>query len=102
MTSRAIALLYKGKQIFPAVVPDRREPRLRAGAGERYTEGMPELERALGLQPSSTLVLNNLGTLLREEERLRPRARLLEPLADHRSAPAADPRRPPRRRGRSL
>jgi Tfp pilus assembly protein PilF len=27
----------------------------------RYTEGVPELERALGLQPSSTLVLNDLG-----------------------------------------
>jgi len=27
----------------------------------RYTEGVPELERALGLQPSSTEVLNNLG-----------------------------------------
>ena len=27
----------------------------------RYTEGVPQLERALGLQPSSTLVLNNLG-----------------------------------------
>ena len=27
----------------------------------RYTEGVPELERALGLQPSSTAVLNNLG-----------------------------------------
>jgi tetratricopeptide (TPR) repeat protein len=27
----------------------------------RYTEGIPELERALGMQPSSTEVLNNLG-----------------------------------------
>ena len=27
----------------------------------RYSEGIPELERALGLQPSSTEVLNNLG-----------------------------------------
>ena len=27
----------------------------------RFSEGVPELERALGLQPSSTLVLNNLG-----------------------------------------
>ena len=30
---------------------------------DRYSEGLPELERALGLQPSSTLALNNLGVL---------------------------------------
>ena len=61
MTSRAINLLYKGKQIFP------NSPLIAANLGsalaqsERYTEGLPELERALALQPSSTLVLNNLG-----------------------------------------
>ena len=61
MTSRAIQILYKGKQIFP------QSPVIAANLGsallqsERYTEGLPELERALGLQPSSTLVLNNLG-----------------------------------------
>lgn len=62
MTSRAIALLYKGKQIFPT------SPTIAANLGsalaqaERYTEGLPELERALALQPTSTLVLNNIGT----------------------------------------
>lgn len=62
MTSRAISLLYKGKQIFP------QSPLIAANLGsalaqvDRYSEGLPELERALGLQPSSTLALNNLGT----------------------------------------
>jgi predicted AlkP superfamily phosphohydrolase/phosphomutase/Tfp pilus assembly protein PilF len=62
MTSRAIQLLYRGRQVFP------QSPRIAANLGsalaqaDRYTEGLPELERALGLQPSSTLVLNNLGT----------------------------------------
>jgi len=62
MTSRAIALLARGKQIFP------QSPLIAANLGsalaqaDRYTEGLPELERALGLQPSSTLALNNLGT----------------------------------------
>ncbi|HEY0159404.1 MAG TPA: alkaline phosphatase family protein [Thermoanaerobaculia bacterium] len=62
MTSRAIQLLYRGKQVFP------QSPRIAANLGSallqssRYTEGLPELERALGLQPSSTFVLNNLGT----------------------------------------
>ncbi|HVE72650.1 MAG TPA: alkaline phosphatase family protein [Thermoanaerobaculia bacterium] len=61
MTSRAINLLYKGKQIFP------NSPVIAANLGsalaqsKRYTDGLPELERALALQPSSTLVLNNLG-----------------------------------------
>lgn len=62
MTSRAIAILYKGKQVFP------QSPRIAANLGSalaqanRYTEGLPELERALALQPSSTLALNNIGT----------------------------------------
>ena len=35
---------------------------------KRYTEGLPELERALGLQPSSTLVLNNLAVFYARQE----------------------------------
>ena len=59
--SRAIVLLYKGKEAFP------QSPLIAANLGSalvaasRYTEGVPELERALGMQPSSTMVLNNLG-----------------------------------------
>ncbi|MEK6376125.1 MAG: alkaline phosphatase family protein [Acidobacteriota bacterium] len=61
MTSRAISLLEKGRELFP------QSPLIAANLGSalvaasRYTEGVPELERALGMQPSSTMVLNNLG-----------------------------------------
>ncbi|HET7436417.1 MAG TPA: alkaline phosphatase family protein [Thermoanaerobaculia bacterium] len=61
MTSRAIALLYKGKQIFPSSYAIAANLGSALAESERYTEGIPELERALGLQPSSTLALNNLG-----------------------------------------
>jgi len=59
--SRAIAVLYKGKEAFPQsylIAANLGSTLLAAG---RFTEGVAELERALGLQPSSTLVLNNLG-----------------------------------------
>ena len=68
MTTRAIALLYKGKQFFP------QSPAIAANLGSalaqanRYSEGLPELERALGLQPSSTLALNNIGTYYARKE----------------------------------
>jgi predicted AlkP superfamily phosphohydrolase/phosphomutase/Tfp pilus assembly protein PilF len=61
MTSRAIGLLQRGRELFP------QSPLMAANLGSalvaasRYTEGVPELERALGMQPSSTMVLNNLG-----------------------------------------
>lgn len=61
MTSRAIQLLYKGKQIFPQSYIIAANLGSALMQAERYTDGLPELERALGLQPSSTLVLNNLG-----------------------------------------
>jgi len=61
MTSRAINLLYKGKQIFPQSYLIAANLGSALAQASRYTEGVPELERALGLQPSSTLVLNNLG-----------------------------------------
>lgn len=61
MTSRAIALLYRGKQIFPQSYLIAANLGSALAQAERYTEGVPELERALALQPSSTLALNNLG-----------------------------------------
>lgn len=61
MTSRAIVLLYKGKQVFPQSYAIAANLGSALAQAERYTEGLPELERALGLQPSSTLVLNNMG-----------------------------------------
>lgn len=62
MTSRAIAVLYKGKQVFPQSYLIAANLGSALAQADRYTEGLPELERALGLQPSSTLVLNNIGT----------------------------------------
>ncbi|MFL6248824.1 MAG: alkaline phosphatase family protein [Thermoanaerobaculia bacterium] len=64
MTSRAIALLYKGKQIFPQSYLIAANLGSALAQAERYTEGIAELERALALQPSSTLVLNNIGMYL--------------------------------------
>ena len=61
MASRAIALLYKGKQLFPQSYLIAANLGSALMDSERYTEGLPELERALGLQPSSTAVLDNLG-----------------------------------------
>ena len=63
MTSRAIALLYKGKELFPQSYIIAANLGSALAQADRYTEGLPELERALGLQPSSTTALNNLGTL---------------------------------------
>ncbi len=63
MTSRAVNLLYKAKQIYPQSYLVAANLGSALAQAERYTEGLPELERALGLQPSSTLVLNNLAVL---------------------------------------
>jgi Tfp pilus assembly protein PilF len=68
MTSRAITLLYKGKQIFPQSYLIAVNLGSALAQSKRYTEGLPELERALGLQPSSTLVLNNLGVFYARQE----------------------------------
>ena len=59
--SRAIALLEKGKEMFPQSYVIAANLGSALVQSSRYTEGVPELERALGLQPSSTEVLNNLG-----------------------------------------
>jgi predicted AlkP superfamily phosphohydrolase/phosphomutase/Tfp pilus assembly protein PilF len=61
MTSRAITLLYKARQIYPQSYLIAANLGSALAQSQRYTEGLPELERALGLQPSSTLVLNNLA-----------------------------------------
>lgn len=61
MDSRAIALLYQGKKLFPQSYLIAANLGSALLAAQRYSEGVPELVRALGLQPSSTLALNNLG-----------------------------------------
>jgi Tfp pilus assembly protein PilF len=68
MTTRAIAILYKGKQIFPQSYLIAANLGSALAQANRYTEGLPELERALGLQPSSTLALNNIGTFYARQE----------------------------------
>ena len=62
MTSRAIGILAKGKQVFPQSYLIAANLGSALAQANRYTEGMAELERALALQPTSTLVLNNIGT----------------------------------------
>ncbi len=62
MPSRTINLLYKGKDAFPQSYLIAANLGSALMQASRYTEGLPEMERALGLQPTSTLVLNNLGT----------------------------------------
>lgn len=59
--TRAIVLLYKGQEMFPQSALIAANLGSALVSASRYTEGVPQLERALGLQPSSTLVLNNLG-----------------------------------------
>lgn len=63
MPSRAIALLYKGRELFPQSFLIASNLGATLVASERYTDGVPELQRALGMQPSSTAVLNNLGAV---------------------------------------
>jgi predicted AlkP superfamily phosphohydrolase/phosphomutase/Tfp pilus assembly protein PilF len=66
--SRAIALLQKGKEMFPQSYLIAANLGATLVSADRYTEGVPELDRALGLQPSSTEVLNNLGTFYAKQK----------------------------------
>jgi tetratricopeptide (TPR) repeat protein len=68
MDSRAIAILYKGKSVFPQSYEIAANLGSALAAASRYTEGLPELERALGLQPASTLALNNIGAFYSKKE----------------------------------
>ncbi|MEO8218957.1 MAG: alkaline phosphatase family protein [Acidobacteriota bacterium] len=61
MTTRAISLLRSGKELFPQSYLIAANFGSALMAGERYAEGLTELERALALRPTSTLVLNDLG-----------------------------------------
>ncbi len=62
MQTRAIGILSKGKELFPQSFTIAANLGATLLSADRFTEGVPELERALGLQPSSTLALNDLGT----------------------------------------
>lgn len=68
MTSRAIALLAKGRGIYPQSYAIAANLGSALAQADRYTEAQPELERALGLQPTSTVALNNLGLLYAKKD----------------------------------
>jgi Tfp pilus assembly protein PilF len=68
MTTRAIELLLKGRQLYPQSYRIAVNLGSALAQAERYTDGVPELERALGLRPSSTLALNNLGLVHAKRE----------------------------------
>lgn len=68
MTTRAIQLLIKGRELFPESYAIAVNLGSALAQADRLTEGLPELERALGLQPTSTLALNNLGLYYAKRE----------------------------------
>ncbi|HEX6178304.1 MAG TPA: alkaline phosphatase family protein [Thermoanaerobaculia bacterium] len=68
MTTRAIQLLYRGKEALPQSYLIAVNLGSALAQADRLTEGQAELERALGLRPSSTLALNNLGLLYAERD----------------------------------
>lgn len=70
MTTRAVNLLYRGKESFPNSYLIAANLGSALAQANRYTDGLPELERALALQPSSTLVLNNLGSFYAKRKEL--------------------------------
>ncbi|HVT05278.1 MAG TPA: alkaline phosphatase family protein [Thermoanaerobaculia bacterium] len=61
LTTRAIVVLMKGRSIFPQSFLIAQNLGSALAAMERYTEAVPELERALSLQPTSVSALNALG-----------------------------------------
>lgn len=68
MVSHAIALLSKGKEMFPQSYLISANLGSALVEANRFSEGVPELERALGLRPSSIEVLNNLGMYYAKRE----------------------------------
>jgi len=68
MTTRAVDLLYKGKQLLPGSYLIAVNLGSALAQANRFDDGVPELERALAMQPSSTLALNNIGTYYARQE----------------------------------
>ena len=63
LISRATSLLMKGRELFPQSYLIASNLGSALCSAKRYTEGQAELERALGLRPTSTTVLNNLAII---------------------------------------
>lgn len=61
MVTRAIGILARGKELFPESYLIASNLGSALASVSRYTDALPELERALGLRPSSTVALNNLA-----------------------------------------
>ncbi len=61
--ARAIALLTRARELFPQSHEIAANFGSALAASEKYAEGLSELERALGQQPASTLVLNDIGMI---------------------------------------
>lgn len=63
LTSRAIILLMKGRSIFPQSFLIAQNLGSALAAMDRFSEAVPEFERALSLQPTSVSALNGLGLI---------------------------------------
>ena len=63
MPTRAAKLLEEARAIYPQSAAIAANLGSAMADVKRYTEGTAELERALGLQPTNTLALNNLGLI---------------------------------------
>ena len=59
--ARAVAVLERGKALFPESAVIAANLGSAMAATQRYTDAVSELERALALQPTSTFILNTLG-----------------------------------------
>jgi predicted AlkP superfamily phosphohydrolase/phosphomutase/Tfp pilus assembly protein PilF len=68
MPSRAVSFLLEARKVFPQSYEVAAALGSGLAAGGRYAEAIPELERALGMRPSSTRVLNNLGNIYARRE----------------------------------
>ncbi|HYM59896.1 MAG TPA: tetratricopeptide repeat protein [Thermoanaerobaculia bacterium] len=61
LAPRAVALLIKGRELFPGSALIAADLGASLADAGRDAEAIPELERALALEPTSTQTLNNLG-----------------------------------------
>jgi tetratricopeptide (TPR) repeat protein len=68
MPTRAINFLVEAKKVFPQSYEVAAALGSALAAVGRYTDALPEFERALGMRPASTLVLNNLGNVYARRE----------------------------------
>lgn len=68
MPTRAISFLVEAERIFPQSYEVAAALGSALAAVGRYSDALPQFERALGMRPASTLVLNNLGNVYARRE----------------------------------